>query len=200
MRVDDFGISLVFDQATGTVLTFSKVNSIAHFVSSCILDTATFVFVNTEKKVIDFPTSIAAGKLIVVGAGLKKSEVELTEAVKEKLRRAEILRRGYALLLSQAYILESSFDGFDFLSTDDLPMYLQRKEVFVETYQKVHSVSHEIAEKHLDFLADNLLRLVARRKQLIAEHSSTLRTVVTQEDYFLWSRGVLNEFVTLGTV
>lgn len=200
MNVDNVGVTLIFDGATDFVIGYTKKNVIAHFVCSCVLDTASHVFMNTKDRILDYNRLVEHGKLLVVRGIVKQAETERPPEVIEKQKLVSLLIDGATFLFGQAEIIFSSFDGFDFLSTSDLPMYQLNKKLYWQAYADSAGCSLTVAEKHCEFLAQNLLNVTLRKKALIQKFGPGLRAVKNQEDYDLWHRELFNEVIGLGCV
>lgn len=192
------GPCIVFDRGTGFVLLTVKSNELAHFINSAILDTAThLISVKTAQKLLLQKPQTE----MVFRAG--KIEVSATPSpayIAENRNRAGLLQRGWGFLEEQAVLIETAFDGFDFLSSHDLPLYLHSPDQYAQVYCEIEGVTLGIARKHLDFLASNLKTCHLRKKQLMQSHLATLRKVSTQEDYALWQSVLYNEAIGLGQV
>ncbi len=198
MAIENFGESLIFDRATGYVIVAVKSHQLAQFMNSAVLDTATHLLSShLAKKYLFQPPGT---ELILHPGRIEITRVPPPQHVLDKRSRINILRPGYWFLMEQATIIETSFDGYDFLNSSDALNYMLMKGPYVEAYALTSDVSLEVAEKHLDFLARNLMKLHARKKQLMHKYSVKLRKVHTQKEYDEWMQELYNEVIGLGRV
>lgn len=200
LNINSIGRSFIVDKPTGFVIAIAKSNEIAKFVSSTFMDCFAVQVHDYRLKNID-PSYLTNDKWLTYHSGqIKEHNNEVIQQFIDIRKIANLRRDGCQTLYERILISECSYDNLSDLNSENLVFYLLNKDIYINEYAKIKSISAESAKKHLNFLADNLIDIKLRSQIIFWKFSNTLKNVSTPDDLVKWKDSLFLETVGIGAV
>lgn len=193
--------SVLVDAADRIILLSDIPLEVALFVQRNVLDVRFFTILNSIWKVEHAPPLAEGGFYSFRKHTFAAvSENDVSDIVRQKMRRCKLLADGYAYMLWFANVATEAYWSVASIDFSDLPLLQTDRQTFVELFAESKGMPRTQAQKQIAFDEENLRTLALRRKQIIWVYEELLLRVDTDEQLAQWKLRIYNDTINIGAV
>jgi hypothetical protein len=192
--------AILIDRVTQIVLGSNSNIDLVKIVSSSIFDTFVVCLSNDAipAKLIDLDFKKINGVNLKYTGGASFSVIEEPidpESIKKQ--KLFLLRKlAVSKLLDRIEITKTSFDYMSDMNIDDILLYENFKNDFVNLYSSIRHCSTDDAQKHLDLINQSNKTMVLKKYDLLWRYTPTLNQIIDKTSLEKWIEKFHQETVT----